>query len=91
MQGANFQNASLYGAKMQGVEAAQADFRNSDLRQVNFGGAYLEGAMMPPLAATPPHPWPSEIAKANQHQPGQDHGKSDEKMHSHGHDAGHSM
>ena len=30
--------------------SSPADFRNSDLRQVNFGGAYLEGAMMPPLA-----------------------------------------
>ena len=36
---------------MQGVEAFHADFRNSDLRQCNFGGAYLDGAMMPP-----PHP-----------------------------------
>jgi hypothetical protein len=50
MQGANFQNASLYGAKMQGVEAFGADFRNCDLRQVNFGGAYREGALMPPLS-----------------------------------------
>lgn len=46
---------------MQGVEAAQADFRGADLRLANFGGAYLEGAMMPPPAA---HPSPSEIAKA---------------------------
>jgi hypothetical protein len=35
----------------------------------------------------PPHPWPSEIAKANQHQPGKDHGDG----HENGHDAGHSM
>jgi hypothetical protein len=35
----------------------------------------------------PPHPWPSEIAKANQHQPGNDHGNG----HDNGHDAGHSM
>lgn len=35
----------------------------------------------------PPHPWPSKIAKANQHQPGIDHGPG----HDNGHDAGHSM
>jgi hypothetical protein len=39
----------LYGAKMQGVVAFNADFRNTDLRQSNFGGAYLDKAMMPPL------------------------------------------
>jgi uncharacterized protein YjbI with pentapeptide repeats len=50
VQGANFQNASLYGAKMQGVEAFGADFRNCDLRQVNFGGAYREGAFLPGLS-----------------------------------------
>jgi hypothetical protein len=36
-------------------------------------------------AVQPPHPWPSEIAKANRHQPEQVHDKSN------GHDAGHSM
>ncbi len=46
--GTTFQNADLYGAKMQGVEAYQADFRGADLRQANFGGAYLDGAMLPP-------------------------------------------
>ena len=45
--GANFQNASLYAAKMQGVEANQADFRGSDLRMTNFGGAYMEGVVLP--------------------------------------------
>ncbi len=40
---------------MQGVKAFEADFRNSDLRLANFGGAYLEGAAIPPLErlATP--------------------------------------
>ena len=33
---------------MQGVEADQADFRGADLRHVNFGGAYMQGAIMPP-------------------------------------------
>jgi len=32
---------------MQGIEADQADFRGADLRQVNMGGAYLQGALMP--------------------------------------------
>jgi uncharacterized protein YjbI with pentapeptide repeats len=50
LHGTNFQNASLYAAKMQGVEAKHADFRGADLRQVNFGGAYLEGAVMPAVA-----------------------------------------
>jgi uncharacterized protein YjbI with pentapeptide repeats len=36
---------------MQGVEAKHADFRGADLRQVNFGGAYLEGAVMPAIDA----------------------------------------
>jgi hypothetical protein len=39
---------------MQGVEALQADFRGADLRQVNFGGAYLEGAVLPPPVAKKP-------------------------------------
>ena len=63
LHGTNFQNASLYGAKMQGVEANQADFRGADLRQVNFGGAYLEGSIMPPPDRLPS---PSEIAKDKQ-------------------------
>jgi hypothetical protein len=49
VSGANFQNANLYGAKMQGVVADGTDFRKSDLRRANFGGAYLEKAMMPTL------------------------------------------
>lgn len=52
--GTNFQNASLYGAKMQGVEAQSADFRGADLRQANLGGAYLDGAMMPPPQISQP-------------------------------------
>jgi hypothetical protein len=39
----------------------------------------------PGRAALPPHPWPSEIARANQHQPEKIHDKSN------GRDAGHSM
>jgi hypothetical protein len=46
VSGANFQQSTLYGAKLQGVEAFQTDFRNCDMRQCNFGGAYLDGAMM---------------------------------------------
>jgi hypothetical protein len=53
IRGANFQQASLYGARMQGVEAFGTDFRNCDLRQANFGGAYLEGAIMPPPERLP--------------------------------------
>jgi hypothetical protein len=63
VQGANFQNCSLYGAKCQGIEAQGADFRSADLRNVNFGGAYLEGAMLPAAAKDDPKPpSPSEIA-----------------------------
>ena len=39
----------------------------------------------------PRETWPSEIAKANRNQPGQDHGKNDGKEHSRSHDDGHSM
>ena len=60
VQGAIFQNATLYGAKMQGAAAHRADFRGADLRQCNFGGAYLEGAVMPPPER---RPTPSEIAR----------------------------
>jgi len=35
----------------------------------------------------PAHPWPSEIAERNRHQPGNDHGDG----HENGHDAGNSM
>jgi hypothetical protein len=35
----------------------------------------------------PAHPWPSEIASQNRHQPGNDHGPG----HDNGHDAGNSM
>lgn len=46
--GANFQNANLYGARMQGVEARDADFRGANVEQVNWGGAYLDGIVLPP-------------------------------------------
>jgi uncharacterized protein YjbI with pentapeptide repeats len=49
MQGANCQHSSFYGAKMQGIEAADTDFRYADLRQANLAGAY--GARMPEPAA----------------------------------------
>jgi hypothetical protein len=39
----------------------------------------------PGRAALPPHPWPSEVACQNRHQPEQVHDKSN------GRDAGHSM
>ena len=39
------------------------------------------------FAGGPPHPWPSEIASQNRHQPGKDHGNG----HENGHDAGNSM
>ena len=43
-------------------------------------------------AAQAPHPWPSEIAKANQQkQTGQDQGKSTGNEKANGHDDGHSM
>jgi hypothetical protein len=51
MQGANCQHSSFYGAKMQGIEAANADFRYSDLRMANLAGAYVQGARMPEPAA----------------------------------------
>jgi uncharacterized protein YjbI with pentapeptide repeats len=74
---------------MQGVEAAQADFRGADLRLANLGGAYLEGAMMPPpdLGA-----WPSEIAKVNRQKPaGQEQGQSSGNEKLNGRDGGHSL
>ena len=40
---------------------------------------------LPGRTAQPPHPSPSEIARANRHQPEQGHDKSN------GHEAGHSM
>jgi hypothetical protein len=46
--GSIFENANMYGAKMQGIEAFGANFRAADLRQTNWGGAYTEGAVMPP-------------------------------------------
>jgi hypothetical protein len=60
VQGANFQRATLYGAKLQGVEAYRADFRNCDLRLANFGGAYTDGAVIPPAEWRQPSP--GEIA-----------------------------
>jgi hypothetical protein len=36
-------------------------------------------------SSQPPHPWPSEIANQNRHQPGNDHGQD------HSNDNGHSM
>jgi hypothetical protein len=36
-------------------------------------------------SSQPPHPWPSEVAARNRHQPGNDHG------HDNGQDNGHSM
>jgi|SRR5947209_6180378 len=65
VQGANFQYAVLYGAKMQGVEAHQADFRNSDTRQVNWSGAYVDGAMMTP----PQRQSPGEIGDGKRQPP----------------------
>jgi uncharacterized protein YjbI with pentapeptide repeats len=89
IQGAIFQNASLYGCKMQGVAAQQADFRGADLRQCNFGGAYLEGAMLP---APERRPWPSEVAKANRaKQFAQEAVNGAEKQKTDSKDTGHSM
>jgi hypothetical protein len=43
-------------------------------------------------SAQPPHPWPSELAKANRHkQPGQDQGKSNGNEKANGNDDGHSL
>ena len=56
MHGTIFQNANLYGAKMQGVEAFEADFRGADMRLVNLGGAYVDGARLPP-------PSPAELTE----------------------------
>jgi uncharacterized protein YjbI with pentapeptide repeats len=90
LQGASFQNASLYGAKMQGAEAQQTDFRGADLRQANLGGAYLEGAVMPPPSAPEVRQTPGEISidrgadgqqpgngqdKGAEHEPGPDEGR----------------
>jgi hypothetical protein len=45
-----------------------------------------------PAGGQPPHPWPSEIAKANREkQPGQDKSKSGGNQKANGHDSGHSM
>ena len=44
------------------------------------------------VAGLPPHPWPSEIAKANRlKEAEQDLGKSGGQEHGHGYDEGHSM
>jgi len=45
---------------MQGCDVRQADFRGADMRQVNLGGAYLEGAVLP---APDRIPSPSEVAR----------------------------
>jgi hypothetical protein len=38
-------------------------------------------------SSNPPHPWPSEIASQNRHQPANDYGTGQD----HGHDAGNSL
>ena len=87
VQGANFQYAKLYGAKMQGMEAFHTDFRNSDLRLSNFGGAYLDGAAMPPpVVAKDRLPTPSEIVKEQNSANGKqekslDRGRAQERGH----------
>jgi hypothetical protein len=58
MVGTTFENSDMYGAKMQGVEAFAAIFRGTDLRQKNRGGAYTEGAVMPP-------PSPADLVERN--------------------------
>jgi uncharacterized protein YjbI with pentapeptide repeats len=83
VRGAIFQNSNLYGAKMQGIEANQADFRGSDLRLANFGGAYLEGAVMPPPTAEKQHhPSPSEIVTTEKRPHVPEH--SNGQVHRHG-------
>jgi uncharacterized protein YjbI with pentapeptide repeats len=82
--GANFQNANLYGARLQGVEARDSDFRGANVEQVNWGGAYLDGIVLPP--PIPPRlPSTEEILadpkrylspeQANGHGPENGHGK----------------
>jgi hypothetical protein len=83
VQGAIFQNATLYGAKLQGVAAHQADFRGADLRQANLADAYMEGAKFPQPER---QPWPSEVAKQTRYKQA---GNGQDK--SHGKDTGHSM
>lgn len=56
---------------MQGVEAHQADFRGANVQLANFGGAYLDGTILPPAAAKPVLPSPSEIANQPAPSPGQ--------------------
>jgi hypothetical protein len=76
----------------------QADYHAARVRDygpedaATYEQRVKEGAMQPPPAAGPSHPWPSEIAKANRHkQPAQDQGKSSGKEKSNGKDGGHSM
>jgi hypothetical protein len=82
LTGTNFQNANLYGAKMQGVEAHHADFRGANLQLANFGGAYLEGAILPPPSPDNRPPLsPGEIADQSKQSGrptpyrGHDHGR----------------
>jgi hypothetical protein len=46
--GANFQNADLYGSRKQGLDARQSDFRGANIEQTHWGGAFVEGAVLPP-------------------------------------------
>ena len=55
----------------------------ADRQQGRHTGSYSSYSS----SSGPPHPWPSEIASQNRHQPGKDHGNG----HENGHDAGNSM
>ena len=67
--------------RLQGIDARQADFRGTDMRMANLGGAYLEGAMMP--LPKERQPSPSEIAKQRSIEPERTNGKARDKEHTH--------
>jgi hypothetical protein len=82
--GAIFQNADLHGSLMQGIDARMALFVGaSNIEAANFGGAYLEGAVLPPLV-TPAVPSVADILldpkrfmspeQANSYDPGHSNG-----------------
>jgi uncharacterized protein YjbI with pentapeptide repeats len=81
MHGTTFENANMYGSKLQGCEAFNANFRGANMQQCNMGGAYLDGALLPPPSPVYKRPLasPSQIAEQKpngQAQPqGHDNGR----------------
>jgi hypothetical protein len=92
---------TTYGDKIVGplgaaYELYKTDFGGTALRETSMAEAKPSASRdvtpsavpaLPFPGEQPPHPWPSEIAEANRHQPGKDNGNG----HENSHDAGHSM